>query len=89
MQLRGARRRGGADRGFVLSDHADWQGLNDAITATGAQTIYATHGYTDVFKRWLDSRGFNAKVVRTKFEGEISEEDPIEPSQSNKLISEE
>ncbi len=31
MQLRGARRRRGVDRGFVLSDHADWPGLMSAI----------------------------------------------------------
>ncbi|NND05936.1 MAG: ligase-associated DNA damage response exonuclease [Saprospiraceae bacterium] len=89
MQLRGARRRGGADRGFVLSDHADWQGLNDAITATGAETVYATHGYTNVFKQWLDSRGLDARVVQTKFEGELSEENSVESSQSDKLPSDE
>jgi putative mRNA 3-end processing factor len=38
MQLRGARRRQGLDRGFVLSDHADWPGLQAAIAATGAAT---------------------------------------------------
>ncbi len=75
MQLRGARRRGGADRGFVLSDHADWQGLNETVAETGAATIFVTHGYTDVFKRWLISKGYNAKVVKTKFEGELTEED--------------
>jgi putative mRNA 3-end processing factor len=31
MLLRGARRRRGVDRGFVLSDHADWPGLLEAI----------------------------------------------------------
>jgi len=78
MQLRGARRRGGADRGFVLSDHADWQGLNEAIAATGAETIFVTHGYTDVLKRWLLSKGYDAKVVKTKFEGELAEEGSTE-----------
>src|SRR5690606_21042675 len=28
MALRGVRRRRAADRGFVMSDHADWDGLN-------------------------------------------------------------
>ena len=73
MQLRGARRRGGADRGFVLSDHADWEGLNQAIAETGAEKIYATHGYTDVFKRWLLSKGYDAHVVKTAYEGERAE----------------
>lgn len=53
MQLRGARRRYGVDRGFVLSDHADWGQLNEAVKATGAAHIYVTHGYTGAFSRWL------------------------------------
>ncbi len=52
-RLRGIRRRRGAERGFVLSDHADWPGLNDAIRATGASRVFVTHGYTAVFRRWL------------------------------------
>ncbi|MEM8582391.1 MAG: ligase-associated DNA damage response exonuclease, partial [Pseudomonadota bacterium] len=32
MRLRGVRRRRAADRGFVMSDHADWSGLNTAIS---------------------------------------------------------
>ena len=46
MQIRGLRRRKGLDRGFVLSDHADWNGLNEAIMATGAERIWLTHGST-------------------------------------------
>lgn len=73
MQLRGARRRGGADRGFVLSDHADWEGLNDAIRNTGAERIFVTHGYTEVFRKWLLNQGYDTHVVKTKFEGEQTE----------------
>ncbi|WP_138465059.1 ligase-associated DNA damage response exonuclease [Poseidonocella sp. HB161398] len=63
MQLRGVRRRRSMDRGFVLSDHADWDGLNSAIRATGAERVFATHGYTEVFRRWLESQGYDAAVV--------------------------
>ncbi len=70
MQLRGVRRRRAADRGFVISDHADWDGLNQAIKDTGAENIYVTHGYTDIFTRWLSTQGLNAHVVPTEFEGE-------------------
>ncbi len=70
MRLRGVRRRRAVDRGFVISDHADWPGLNDAIKSTGAENIYATHGYTDIFARWLRSEGFNAKALTTEFSGE-------------------
>ncbi|SMX43752.1 ligase-associated DNA damage response exonuclease [Maliponia aquimaris] len=70
MRLRGIRRRRAMDRGFVISDHADWPGLHQAIAATGAETIYATHGYTDIFARWLRTRGYEARVVPTEFGGE-------------------
>jgi len=71
MALRGTRRRRSADRGFVLSDHADWQGLNDAITATGAERVIVTHGYTGIFSRWLnEERGIEAIEADTEFEGE-------------------
>ena len=71
MTLRGARRRRAMDRGFVLSDHADWTELNEAITATGAENIYVTHGYQNAFTRWLtEEKGLNAIAVQTLFEGE-------------------
>lgn len=70
MALRGVRRRRAADRGFVLSDHADWPGLNAAIRETGAETVYATHGYTQIFRRWLEAQGYDAHVLETEFEGE-------------------
>ncbi len=70
MNLRGARRRRAADRGFVLSDHADWDGLNWAIKETGAEHIYVTHGYTDIFSRWLREQGYDAQIVKTHFSGE-------------------
>ena len=70
MRLRGVRRRRSTDRGFVISDHADWDGLMQAIQNTGAENIFATHGYTDIFARWLNTQGYNAKVVPTEFGGE-------------------
>lgn len=73
MALRGARRRRNADKGFVVSDHADWEGLNEAVMATGAENVFVTHGYTDIFAEWLRSKGLNAKPVVTEYEGELSE----------------
>lgn len=71
MQLRGTRRRRNADRGFVLSDHADWQQLNEAVQATGAQNVYVTHGYKSIFARWLQTNyGINATEVETLYTGE-------------------
>ncbi|MEM6631461.1 MAG: ligase-associated DNA damage response exonuclease [Bacteroidota bacterium] len=73
MALRGARRRRAVDRGFILSDHADWIQLNQVIKETGAKQIFVTHGYTDVFSKWLNEQGWDAKVVPTRFEGELAE----------------
>lgn len=74
MQVRGMRRRRNADRGFVLSDHADWNGLNEAIAATGAEHIHVTHGYTGIFSKWLKEQGYNASVVETEFGVEEDQE---------------
>ncbi|HVY05420.1 MAG TPA: ligase-associated DNA damage response exonuclease [Burkholderiales bacterium] len=70
MQLRGARRRRGVDRGFVLSDHADWPGLLRAVEETGAQRVIATHGYSSILARWLQQRGLHASVFETEFGNE-------------------
>ncbi|MEL6641766.1 MAG: ligase-associated DNA damage response exonuclease [Pseudomonadota bacterium] len=70
MALRGVRRRRAADRGFIVSDHADWTGLNSAIEATGAEKIFVTHGYTSSFERWLRAAGYDAHTVSTAYEGE-------------------
>ncbi|MEM6740737.1 MAG: ligase-associated DNA damage response exonuclease [Pseudomonadota bacterium] len=70
MRLRGVRRRRAADRGFVLSDHADWAELNAAIAETGAERIFVTHGYTAAFRAWLESEGYDAAIVETDYEGE-------------------
>jgi putative mRNA 3-end processing factor len=64
------RRRRGLATGFILSDHADWDGLNAAIAATGAQRVFVTHGYTAAFRRWLEEAGYEAGIVATEFQGE-------------------
>ena len=74
MRLRGARRRRGVDRGFVLSDHADWPGLMQAIGATGAQRVIVTHGYEAVMVRWLQQQGLQAGAFRTEYGDEAIEE---------------
>ena len=78
MALRGVRRRRAADRGFVISDHVDWAGMNAAIKATGAERIFVTHGYTSVARRWLEDQGYDARIVETEFEGDLFErEEPL------------
>jgi putative mRNA 3-end processing factor len=70
MQLRGWRRRGNIDKGFVLSDHADWDALLLAVKETGAERVIATHGYTDVFSQYLRSVGYDATAESTEFGAE-------------------
>jgi putative mRNA 3-end processing factor len=76
MQLRGARRRRAVDRGFILSDHADWKGLNDAVRATGAETVVTTHGYTATFTRWLQDQGYHAADISMLMPQPPVEQDP-------------
>lgn len=71
MAVRGARRRRGYERGFVLSDHADWPGLIQTVKDTGAKTVYVTHGQSDVVSRYLqESLNLEAMPLKTLFEGE-------------------
>jgi putative mRNA 3-end processing factor len=70
MRIRGTRRRRAVDRGFVLSDHADWPGLLATIDATEAPTVWLTHGYTSVVAPWLREHGKDAYPLTTRYEGE-------------------
>lgn len=63
MAVRGARRRRNLDRGFVLSDHADWAGLLNVIKGTGAESIKLTHGDGDPLARYLKEHGINASIL--------------------------
>jgi putative mRNA 3-end processing factor len=75
MRLRGARRRRGVDRGFVLSDHADWPALQTAIQATGAQRVIVTHGSVEPMVRWLREQGLEAGAFETQYGGDTVEAD--------------
>jgi putative mRNA 3-end processing factor len=70
IRVRGVRRQRAYDRGFVLSDHADWPALLETIAATGASRVLATHGHADTLARYLRERGVEAGVLRTAWEGE-------------------
>jgi len=77
MRLRGARRRRGVDRGFVLSDHADWPGLQRAIRASGAERVIVTHGYEAVMVRWLIECGLQAQAFATEYGDDSIEADAL------------
>ncbi|HXM45597.1 MAG TPA: hypothetical protein VN924_30450, partial [Bryobacteraceae bacterium] len=81
MRIRGARRRRSLDRGFVLSDHADWPGLMAAIRESGASRVWVTHGYRAPVVEWLKQQGLDAQAIETRFEGE-QDETGAEPAES-------
>jgi putative mRNA 3-end processing factor len=66
MAIRGNRRRRNADRGFCLSDHCDWSGLNQVVEESGAEMVYTMHGYANSFSRWLQETGIDSSPVHTE-----------------------
>jgi len=72
MRVRGVRRQRAYDRGFVISDHADWPALLETVRETGASRVLATHGYAEPLARHLRTLGIAAGTMRTAWEGEPS-----------------
>ena len=76
MALREARRNRNVDRGFILSDHADWEQLKTAAKESGAERIFITNsGYSSSFYRWLRDNKYDITEVNTKYVGELNEMD--------------
>lgn len=73
MRVRGARRWKAVDRGFVLSDHADWPALLATVRETGARRVLATHGHAEALARFLREAGLDAGVLPSSWEGEGSD----------------
>jgi putative mRNA 3-end processing factor len=70
MRVRGVRRQRAYDRGFVLSDHADWPALLDTVAETGARKVLTSHGHAEALARYLAGLGLETGVIRTAWEGE-------------------
>jgi putative mRNA 3-end processing factor len=73
MRLRGTRRRRALDRGFAISDHADWPALLRTVEESGAERVLATHGDSAALVRYLAERGVQAAPLATPFSGEDAE----------------
>ena len=67
MMLRGRKNWQHLDKGFILSDHADWQELNATINATGCERVVITHGYSEVMAKWLCEQGYEALAEKTTY----------------------
>lgn len=86
MRVRGVRRRSGYDRGFVISDHADWRDLVRTCEETGASRVLCTHGNSATLAGFLNERaaargdeGFRADVLETAYQGEDGSNAAEEP----------
>jgi putative mRNA 3-end processing factor len=75
MRVRGVRRQRAYDRGFVLSDHADWPSLLETIRETGAERVLATHGHAEPLARYLQEHGVDSGIIRTAWEHEGGADD--------------
>jgi putative mRNA 3-end processing factor len=73
MRVRGTRRRRGFDRGFEMSDHADWPDLLETIKETGAERVLTTHGFSESLARYLREDGLDAAVLSTQYQGEAED----------------
>jgi len=85
MQVRGNARRKNADRGFVISDHADWDGLLSAVKETGATKVFVTHGFQAAFSRYLIESGIESAEIKTEY----GNDEEGEPSVADEKINEE
>jgi putative mRNA 3-end processing factor len=84
MLLRGARRRRNVDRGFILSDHADWPGLLQAIAASGAPRVIVTHGYVEPLVRWFAEQGLESGAFKTQYgdDEDVKEAEDTAPAET-------
>lgn len=71
--LRQNRRRKNIDKGFILSDHADWKQLKETIKNTNAQRVYITNGFSSSLSRWLQSESIFVEEIKTEFKSESDE----------------
>lgn len=60
LRARNRRRGDGFQGSFVLSDHADWNGLQEAIALSRAEKIWLMHGFTGPFSTFLRQKGLDA-----------------------------
>ena len=56
MSIRALRKRSGYDKGFVISDHADWDAILNTIKESEAKSIFFHHGDSEALIRYLNER---------------------------------
>ena len=63
MTIKQRAKQSGVELPLVISDHADWNELTDTIAATGADTVWVTHGREDALVHWCRQRGLTAEPL--------------------------
>ena len=65
MMTRSGRRLCGFDRGFIMSDHADWPALIQTVQESGAHRVLVTHGNCKPMVQYLQEQGVDASPLDT------------------------
>ena len=63
MTIKQRAKQSGVELPLVISDHADWNELTTTIAATGAETVWVTHGREDALVHWCRQRGLAAEPL--------------------------
>ena len=53
MSIRALRKRSGYDKGFAISDHADWDGILEVVKNSEAKNIFFHHGDSEALSQYL------------------------------------
>ena len=53
MSIRALRKRSGYDKGFAISDHADWDGILEVVKKSEAKNVFFHHGDSDALNKYL------------------------------------
>ena len=57
MSIRALRKRSGYDKGFAISDHADWDGILELVRISEAKNVFFHHGDSESISKYLIEKG--------------------------------
>ena len=56
MLIRALKKRSGYDKGFAISDHADWEGILKTVKESEAKNVFFHHGDSEALNRYLNEK---------------------------------
>ena len=56
MSIRALRKRSGYDKGFAISDHADWDAILKTVKESEAKNVFFHHGDSEALRRYLNEK---------------------------------